>query len=355
MDGDDGIFIDWLSLWQFHEQHAPINSGAIITYDGSGRAVFERYRSSRIQGSHATGCAVKSDGQTVVGSGNFGRLNRPDNLFGFDPQTVLRRANEALAFAGLPRFLSAADSRDGGDWYKEGLRYPGAVGLVGPGSPQATPRGRLNLSRVDITRNFECGGLAAARSVIRAISGKSISRVKKGVGGDASVWWSNTRYMLKVYIKALEMEAHGTNSGAAYDYAVEHGIVRLELELKRRELADLGWSDFDAFVEAWDMGKVQQLFSDYEKVLQLGAISNHAEFLDSLPQRLRVTASAFLAGQDVRALMSRATFFRYRRALLDYGIDIADERPEQLNVAVRTVTLEPVTAPDWYWQNERAA
>jgi len=42
-------------------------------------------------------------------------------------------------------------------------------------------------------------------------------------------------------------------------------------------------------------------------------------FLISLPQRLRVTAAAFLAGRDVKALVSRATFFRYRKALLEYA------------------------------------
>jgi hypothetical protein len=156
--------------------------------------------------------------------------------------------------------------------------------------------------------------------------------------------------MLKVYIKALEMEAHGIISGAAYDYAKDNGIIRLEIELKRRELADLGWSDFSEFVKAWDVGKVHNLFADYEKILTVGNISNDAEFIDALPQKLRVTAAAFLAGRDVKSMMKRSSFYVYRKALLDYGIDIADERPAQLNVKVRTVVVEAVTAPDWYWK-----
>ena len=146
------------------------------------------------------------------------------------------------------------------------------------------------------------------------------------------------------------MEAHGTTNGKAYEYARDNGIIRLEIELKRRELADLGWSDYAEFVRAWDMGKVHNLFADYEKILTVEKISNDAEFIDALPQKLRVTAAAFLAGRDVKTMMSRASFFRYRKALLDYGIDIADERPAQLNVQVRTVEITPVTAPDWYWE-----
>lgn len=156
--------------------------------------------------------------------------------------------------------------------------------------------------------------------------------------------------MLKVYIKALEMEAHGTNSGQAYEYARDKGIIRLEIELKQRELWELCWSEFSDFLKAWDMGQVHKLFSDYEKVLEVTKVNNDAAFIDSLPQRLRVVAATFLSGRDVRALMSRRTFFRYRKALLEYGIDLADERPAQIASTVREVEIIPVTVPDWYWK-----
>lgn len=340
---DDGVFVDWLSIWQVHEPHAPLNSGAVVTYDGQGTPVFERHRAARVRGSYSTSCAIKSDGQSVVASGNFGRLGRPDNLFGHSPLDTFRRCNEAIEFAGLPAFdlsYRRMDMATASGW----------VGGVGVGVTPRTPARRVNLSRVDITRNFSAGSPAAAAAVIRSISGKHVVRAKKGVAGEHSVWWSNTRYMLKAYIKHLEMEAHGTASGEAYEFAKAHGIVRVELELKRREIADLGWADFAVFCEAWKMGQVHLLFDDYSKMLNTNAVSGNAEFIDALPQRLRVVASAFLAGEDVKRIMSRASFYRYRRALLDYGIDIADERPARLNVQVRTIRLEPLVAPDWYWK-----
>lgn len=344
---NDALFCDWLSIWQVHPAHAPLNSGSVVTYDGGGTSVFERHRPARLSGSHSTSCSVKSDGSCVVFSGNFGRLNRSDNLFNFDPLRTLERANLAAQFAGLPPFQFHDQRSD--TTSSEVEMAP--IGHADRDFQQDRARyEHIHLSRVDLTKNYRCGSVAAARSVIRAISGKSVSRVKKGVGGDASVWWSNTRYMLKVYIKALEMEAHGTTSGAAYEYARDNGIIRLEIELKRRELADLGWSDFAEFVKAWDMGKVHNLFADYEKILTVENISNDAEFIDALPQKLRVTAAAFLAGRDVKSMMSRASYFRYRKALLDYGIDIADERPAQLNIKIRTVEITPVSAPEWYWK-----
>ena len=342
----DGLFVDWLSVWQVHPAHAPLNSGAIVTTDGSGRTVFERTRTARIQGSYETSCALKSDGSCVVASGNFGRLNRQDNVFNFEPVATLERANLAAQFAGLPEF-TFRDLRNKID----GVSPAGSIGFnLADFTASRTSSEYIHLSRVDLTKNYSCGSVTAARSVVRAISGKSISRVKKGVGGDSSVWWSNTRYMLKVYIKSLEMEAHGTNSGKAYEFARDNGVIRLELELKRRELHDLGWSDFNEFVKGWNMGTVHKLFKDYEKVLDVVNVTNDADFLDSLPFRLRVPAAAFLSGRDVRALMSRATFFRYRKALLDYGIDIADERPAQITTVVRQVEIVPLVAPDWYWK-----
>lgn len=281
-----------------------------------------------------------------MASGNFGRLNRKDNLFNFDPLETLQRANAAALFAGLPAF-SIDIHRNKID----GVSPARSVGFNRADFDESRAIFEfVHLSRIDLTKNFKCGSVSAARSVIRAISGKAISRVKKGVAGDESVWWSNTRYMLKVYIKALEMEHHGVNSGRAYEYAVNNGIIRLELELKRRELDSVGWSDFNEFVRAWDMGNVHKLFADYEKVLTTTSISNDADFIESLPLRLRVPAAAWLSGRDVRALVSRATYFRIRRALLDYGIDLNDERPAQLTVAVRQIEIEAVSAPDWYTQ-----
>lgn len=340
---DDGLFVDWLSIWQVREPHAPLNSGAVVTYDGAGQPVFERMRPARVRGSHSTSIAVKSDGQSVVVSGNIGRLGRDDNLFGFSPLAAFARANETLAFIGLPAFDLADNGRE--------LATSGdGLESFGTGAASRTPARCVNLSRVDITRNFSAGSPAAAAAVIRAMSSKHVCRAKKGVAGDQSVWFSNTRYMLKAYIKHLEMEAHGCVEGAAYEYAKAQGIVRVELELKRREIADLGWSNFAVFCEAWKMGQVHLLFDEYSKMLNVNAISGDGEFIDALPQRLRVVASAFLAGQDVKRIMSRASFYRYRRALLDYGIDIADERPARLNVQIRTVELKPLTAPAWYWK-----
>ena len=325
-----GLFCDWITLWQVLPEHQPLNSGCVVTFDRNGTATFERYRSARVVGSYETAVTVKSDGRTVVASGNFGRFGRKDNVFGFDPMGVFDIVQRVLGYSGLPLFDLVAGS-EGSD----------------------ASSGRLRLSRIDLTRNYQCGGIANARSIIREISGRSVSRAKRGIAGDESVWWSNTRYMIKFYIKALEMMHHGAEEGELLQYCKDNGIFRAELELKRRELDLLGWTDFEAFLEAWNMGTVHKIFDKHTEILNKLDRSGESGFLDSLPQRLRVTAAAWMSGRDVRSMMSRATYFRVRKALLEYGIDIGDSKTTAITTRIREIEISAVDAPDWYW--ERAA
>jgi hypothetical protein len=78
--------------------------------------------------------------------------------------------------------------------------------------------------------------------------------------------------------------------------------------------------------------------------------------LESLPAPVRMTASAFLRGENVRALLSRATFFRHAKALRDYGLDISEPLPtlHTFSKVINVVRIEPVdTVPDWYWHHQR--
>ena len=78
-----------------------------------------------------------------------------------------------------------------------------------------------------------------------------------------------------------------------------------------------------------------------------------APTLDDLPGRLQLAYDAWKAGRDLRATLSRPTFYRYRSELLKHGIDIAvkQERqgPDLSNVVpLRTVLhAYPIGVPDW--------
>lgn len=342
----DALFVDWLTVWQVLPPHLPVNSGAVVYFDGSANARFVRTCSTRVSGSHSTTVAVKSDGQSMVLSGNFGRFGHPDNLFNLDPAQSLRAASRVAENAGLSPLLSDAER-------KRACHPSPSSQTVIDLEPHRAETSRIFLSRIDLTKNFATGGLGNARALIRNISRRSISRVKRGLAGEDSVWWSNSRYMLKFYIKSVEMALHGDTTSLAYQYALSRGIVRCELELKRRILSDLGWGYFGDFEKAWDMGTVHKLFDDYSlPLLSMNGKVNPQNFLDSLPTKLQLVAAAFLHGENVRERLSRPTFYRYRKALLAFGLDIADEAPASIATIVREVEICAVSAPDWHWSRQ---
>jgi II/X family phage/plasmid replication protein len=80
------------------------------------------------------------------------------------------------------------------------------------------------------------------------------------------------------------------------------------------------------------------------------------DVVESLPPRLVPIYDAWKAGRDLQKLYSRPTFYRYRKQLLAYGIDIARVQPRvvvaenryPLGVPLRQILSAPFAdAPDW--------
>jgi hypothetical protein len=176
--------------------------------------------------------------------------------------------------------------------------------------------------------------------------------MKRGQAGDESIWFSNTQRMFKAYLKAQEMLSHGASSDELLvAWCNRHGVVRVEIELKRRLLLDLGLSDFGSVSDA----RLVEVFRDQTELLRRVDRSDAPDFLAGIPSRYRMTAAAWMSGQDLRGLLSNGTLYRHARALRDCGIDILGSRNvEVLPLRVRVVELRPLAVPDWY-QLERAA
>jgi II/X family phage/plasmid replication protein len=68
---------------------------------------------------------------------------------------------------------------------------------------------------------------------------------------------------------------------------------------------------------------------------------------------LQLAYSAWKSGQDLRAIFTRPTFYRYRSQLLAYGVDIAVKQDrsgsDMSNVVPLRVVLNayPVGVPEW--------
>lgn len=322
-----GIFVDWITASQHHSEGGlpVVTGGCLVHYDASGLPRFERNCAASVPGSFATSVRVGCDGFRVSISGNVGRFGRADNLFNHGWAGTVERCNRILALCGLPPF-SASRVLPGGQVRR------GAV-----------------VSRVDVTCNFKTGSESQARSVVRWLASRSVARMKRGFAGDESVWWANTRHMLKAYLKHVEMVKHGASaSDAVVQWCQSLGVLRVEIELKRRLLGELGLND----LENIDDDKLAALFESETSILRTVDRSDDVDIIDAIPQRSRAYASAWLAGQDVRPLCSRATLFRHARVLRAFGLDILEPRSvTAFPVRIRVVDLEALSAPDWYeWE-----
>lgn len=319
------VFVDWISASQRYPGGCgPILVGGLtVHYDREGIARYERASSASVGGSWSTSVRVRCDGSCVSISGNVGRFSRQDNLFNAGWAGTVAACNRILDGAGLPSFGPA-----------RGI----------PGDSDHRPAARVG--RLDLTCNFATGSRAQSEALIRWLSLRSVYRSKRGAVGNESVWWSNTRHMLKAYIKGNEMRAHGADKdNEVAQYCDDLGIVRVEVELKRRLLKEIGLQSFEDITDE----KLRAVFEDQTSIFRRVDRTDEPDILASIPARYRMTAAAWLAGQDVSHMVHRATLYRHAKVLRDYGIDILQARNvEVFPVKVRVIDLQPLSMPDWY-------
>ena len=340
LGSQNGSFVDWITISEYRQEGGlPILiSGVNATFDSEGNCRFERPIASSFSGSFETSIRVQCDGFRLWLSGNVGRFGHPDNLFNRDWPGTLDALGRICRTLGFPPFT--VGERISGDRLGAG------------GSPDGRTmekRGAI-VSRLDVTANYRTGSDAQARAVIRWLSGRSIARMKRGLAGDESVWFSNTRHMLKAYRKGAEMRKHGGDETVA-KWCDDQGLVRVEVELKKRALLDLGLNHLGDITQE----KLDEVFKTETEIFRAVDRSDDVDILDAVPVRSRAYAAAWLAGQDLRALVSESTLFRHARVLRALGMDILEVRNiERFPVRVRVVDLEPMVAPDWHWTRKVA-
>lgn len=331
------FFVDWLTVSQEHpEGGLPVVScGAVWATDEDGQVKWQTIRRVQHEGSFETSVAIRCDGHRVELSGNIGRFGRPENVFGFGLVECLRRANELLAAYGLPpftagerRIVPAPRSRK--DQFSR-LVWTGA-----------------RISRIDLTANFETGSEANASAVLAALSQqhKSKQRGATCAQGETVSWGGGRRQYWKAYNKARELVAHGCADERVIEHCRRVGLVRFEGTVRSNALTDIGAAYLGDYVTGWAMGQLISLYNEASQIL--GRCEKPTDDLDELPRQLRATARDYLAGMDMRSTLSRPTFYRHRRELLRYGLDIAMTNVAPFKPRVQVIQLRPAVKPDWY-------
>ena len=222
--------------------------------------------------------------------------------------------------------------------------------------------GHYELSRVDVNETWHLNNEKEVLAWIRAV-GESAYLKHRGAGqfsGDTAYFGKNSRrWALKCYSKFMEILAKGHHLPLdlqipeMIEYARKalriEGVTRQQ-ELKRRSLH---------IASNWDIDTAEQLLLEYISKLEMSDVYMlKDDVLDSLPPRLRLTYQAWLNGDDLKSVLPRPTFYRYRKQILEYGIDISTKSPKEKNNVIpliRVLEAKPVGIPDWAYERNLVA
>jgi hypothetical protein len=328
------VFCDWLSIYQVHWQSVPVvNSGRVFAVDQDGEVQWDVGQKVVHKGSYETSLRISSDGNRVSLEGNIGRFNRGDNVFGYSVRDCVALANRVLADFGLPPFVDTKPMPlNGRDFSDEGFQATGAV-----------------VTRIDLTKNWGAGSPGNASQVIRHMQGFKSGRFEPKQYHSCGVSWGEGSkfWYAKVYDKASDYLRHyGTGSEfhnpILYDFILSSGVVRHEITLKSRYLKQKNLWRFSLWVDGMEE-KVYALFSD-----PIDATVHVDEYLE-IEGQAGLVAVAWRDGADLKKRFSKATFYRYRKQLLQYGIDIAiPANVGRIKTRVEVITLSPLSPPAWY-------
>lgn len=122
--------------------------------------------------------------------------------------------------------------------------------------------------------------------------------------------------------------------------------LRLELTLRALQLTDINLN----FAKNWSTETAYTVFKEYMGRIEM---SGNTLLTDTqvinLPSALRMTYMCWKQGIRVTDMISRATYFRHRKALKEFGIDIAVtvDRVDNSNVVplIRVLEAKPVAIP----------
>lgn len=263
------MIIDWLTVSQEHLHDLPVVCDVFtLTIDANTNEVLSTHQPRfKHEASHSTSVTIHVRGRNVRVEGNPSRVGRLDNLFGFTTvEQCVSVYNGLLAEYGLPGFTKGTV-----------ISQRQIKGKAGGWDQQMVSDG-AKIERIDLTTNVSVG----EGNVLAYLRGVSSQRIGHRIGhlfpNGRTVAWLNkqgkaTRLQYsKAYDKMFEMDVNllpkikrlygDTSAEFAYvqrvrNYCAEHGVVRMEQELKseflqREHLSYWGFFDERRYAELHD-------------------------------------------------------------------------------------------------------
>jgi II/X family phage/plasmid replication protein len=311
-----------------------------MSFDAQGNNEWTVNKTLSVEGSYSSKIQIKSHTENQIYiSGNPTKFLQGHNLFG---------SNDLVSIMGK--------------FFDELLKHENLGLCPDPFQYANIKDGHYELTRVDVNETWHLRNKNEVLAWIRSV-GETAFLKHRGAGqfsGDTAYFGKNSRrWSLKCYSKGHELTAKGHKlpkelaTLEMLEYADKalriEGVIR-QLELKRRLLN---------VASNWDIDTAEELLLEYISKLEMSDVYMlKDDVLDSLPPRLRMVYQTWLNGDDLKQILPHNTFYRYKKALREFGIDISTKSPkEKSNVIplIRVLEAKPVGIPDWAYERNLVA
>ena len=321
--------------------HRPLPAGSVVSVDADGAVEWETVKRLTVRGSNESTMKVRSVGSDGEGrathlyiDGNPSKFLQghsvigPDDLQGLVVTTYAR----ILALLHIPHDLPS---------YRQVME------------------GQFKISRIDINYMYSLSTLENVRAWLYAAEFKAKTRHGRacGKGGTVYLGKNSRRWSLKFYSKYDE-HTSGKKGHQMADEFVKAGLLdwskdklRIELTLRTTELIDLNLT----LGNSWNIETPNKLFSDYVGRIEMNQNTILTdEKIINLPRKIQSTYLLWKQGANMKEMFPKPTFYRHRKELLSFGIDINFycESPDSNNVVplVRTLEAKPAKIPSWVYE-----
>lgn len=310
---------DWITgCHRLREPTKAFEAGRVMKVDRDGVLEWEKLDWEQVKcASSDTSVRFQLDGERLRFSGNFGRFGHKSNIEGIGVVDVVSR---------IPSLLEPI--LDDIDWSMFGTVV----------KEDSAMEWGTRLSRVDLACNYQVSDFAGW---CRQLMMRSIGRKRPQAGRYGPMWGYHAKranwWRAKVYDKASEAEGRqGPVPGAT--------LARFEVQLGGEFLKREGLTTVKAWkAESEGKGMAEIIYGRFAAELMREQAS--VEDWTVIPSRLRQWAILWRDGEAVRSQMTRATFYRVRKQLLEHGIDIAtDSNVAALSKYRRDVSVVNVSA-----------
>ena len=312
------VFCDWLTaVHVYPEGVPPRESGRILKVTPDGEIEWESQTWEGIRcPSSDTSIRAKCDGRALRVTGNVGRFGRLSNVTGYSVGVCVDRARVLLENLGFD-----------------------VTGFGAAGIQSEFGRTGTVLARVDLAANCLVSDYPM---FCQALMQRKIGNMRPIMGKYGPTWGYGAKrggwVRVKLYDKDAEQAGRKTMSPGAT-------MARFEVQLGREWLRVNGLDT----VESWcglsegglDMGQV--IWGRFaEEAFREGA---DAASFKELPRALQRYAFFWKDGVDVKSITKPSNYYRVRKALLEYGIDVGVPcNVVALKREVKQVSVEWLTA-----------